>query len=377
MLTSIRIQNFRSIRDASVKLGQVNLFIGPNNSGKSNFLKGIELLARRVVGYNEKSYPRSKSKEEQETLLFFKENILRNLLNRPINEQYISLNAMSIGEQKQKLDITILIKENQNINSRLLFGDKTETEAELEGTITDGQVNDFTSFQNQLSHVIIYRINSDSFQLGLPSSTETYLSNNASNIVSYLFYLSQNYKPSFRRLEADLAQCVGNLVSVSTPADPEEQGKLKLKFFDQNDVGYWAEEVSEGVLYFLALLCIVHQPDPPKLLLLEEPEKGIHPRRIREVMNFIFELARQRNIQIILTSHSPYVVDHFADIPECISVFDRKDGETVIHNAADIISETNTKLEAAGEEPIHYTDALGEYWVSGFLGGVPETIIGM
>ncbi|RZJ94328.1 MAG: hypothetical protein EOO60_03285 [Hymenobacter sp.] len=125
------------------------------------------------------------------------------------------------------------------------------------------------------------------------------------------------------------------------------------------------------------MLCVIHQPYPPKLLLLEEPEKGIHPRRIKEVMNFVFELARLRDIQIILTSHSPYVVDHFADIPECISVFDRENGETAIHNAADIIAETNAKLEAAGEEPIHYTDALGEYWVSGFLGGVPEINTGI
>ncbi|GAB2872555.1 hypothetical protein GCM10027044_38680 [Hymenobacter ruber] len=89
-------------------------------------------------------------------------------------------------------------------------------------------------------------------------------------------------------------------------------------------------------------------------------------------MDFIFELARLRDIQIILTSHSPYVVDHFKDIPECISVFDRdENGETVIRNADDIIKETNDKLKAAGEEEIHYTDALGEYWVSGFLGGVP------
>ena len=154
------------------------------------------------------------------------------------------------------------------------------------------------------------------------------------------------------------------------------QTLLKLKFFDPQGNAYWAEEVSEGVLYFLALLCIVHQPDPPKLLLLEEPEKGIHPRRIREVMDFIFELARLRDIQIILTSHSPYVVDYFADIPECISVFDRdpETSETVIHNAADIINETNEKLLAAGEERIHYSDALGEYWVSGFLGGVPDVL---
>jgi len=147
-----------------------------------------------------------------------------------------------------------------------------------------------------------------------------------------------------------------------------------LRFSDQDGAKYWAEEVSDGVLYFLALLCIVHQPDPPKLLLLEEPEKGIHPRRIREVMDFIFELARMRDIQIILTSHSPYVVDHFKDIPECISVFDRENGETVIRNAKDIMDAKNAELRAVGEEPIHFSDGLGEYWVSGFLGGVPDVL---
>jgi len=196
------------------------------------------------------------------------------------------------------------------------------------------------------------------------------------NIIAFLFNLSQNHIGLFNRLNNDFAKCVGTLNRVSTPAEKSERGFIKLRFFDKYETPYDSEDVSEGVLYFLALLCIIHQPNPPKLLLLEEPEKGIHPRRIREVMNFIFELARLRDIQIILTSHSPYVVDHFADIPECISVFDRKDGETVIHNAADIIAETNAKLEATGEEPIHYTDALGEYWVSGFLGGVPEILIG-
>ena len=88
-------------------------------------------------------------------------------------------------------------------------------------------------------------------------------------------------------------------------------------------------------------------------------------------MDFIFELARLRDIQIILTSHSPYVVDHFADIPECISVFDRENGETVIHNAGDLIQKTNEEYAAQGLPPIKYTDSLGEYWVSGFLGGVP------
>lgn len=221
--------------------------------------------------------------------------------------------------------------------------------------------------KEQTENTELYDVNPIFSRFSHELISQEHFSADASNIVSFLFTLSQNHRGLFRKLEKDFATCLGNLISIGTPVDPDEAGKFKLKFFDQDDVSYWAEEVSEGVLYFLALLCIVHQPDPPKLLLLEEPEKGIHPRRIKEVMDFIFELARLRDIQIILTSHSPYVVDHFADIPECISVFDRENGETVIRNAADIIEETNAKLN----KPIRYSDALGEHWVSGFLGGVP------
>ena len=79
-------------------------------------------------------------------------------------------------------------------------------------------------------------------------------------------------------------------------------------------ITYWADELSEGTLYFLALLCIINQPNPPKLLLLEEPEKGIHPRRIHEVINFICRLVAEKDIQVIMTTHSPLLLDEFAEI---------------------------------------------------------------
>lgn len=230
-----------------------------------------------------------------------------------------------------------------------------------------------SEIQEAVRNVIIYHTNPEQLRVSAKLKNLSTLSADGTDLVLFLFALGQNNRALLKRIEADLALCVRDLVSVSTPPDPEEPGNLKLKFFDQHDVGFWAEEVSEGVLYFLALLCIVHQPNPPKLLLIEEPEKGIHPRRIKEVIDFIFELAQLRDIQIILTSHSPYVVDHFADIPECISVFDRsrETGETVIHNAGDLIDESNAKNDAKGLPRISYTSALGEYWVSGFLGGVP------
>lgn len=373
MLTSLRIQNFRSIRDASVPLGQVNLFIGPNNSGKSNFLKGIALLAFSINQYPEKTLtysdfidliPRGLSNKDEE----IKINIIAqndNFLDEAVN-LLIGFDSARNSEKEKSLVFTTDIAVSISINSKhkfpgFYFSIKSPNE---EGSSLPTEI---ISLKSTFKGCEIYRLEPSSFNLSAPLSHQINLSPGGKNIANFLYYLGQNYRNRYRLLEADFANCVGSLVSISTPADPDKAGNLKLRFFDQNDIGYWAEEVSEGVLYFLALLCIVHQPDPPKLLLLEEPEKGIHPRRIKEVMDFIFELARLRDIQIILTSHSPYVVDHFADIPECISVFDRENGETVIRNAGDIITETNAKLE----KPIRYSDALGEHWVSGFLGGVP------
>ncbi|WP_310398009.1 AAA family ATPase [Hymenobacter sp.] len=374
MLTSLRIQNFRSIRDASVKLGQVNLFIGPNNSGKSNFLKGIEFIAARVTAYPEK---------QAAPIEWYEQNLLRGKLDvfEPPAIQ-IQLNDQLSNDELCEVNYSVqgdyvIDKTTKNTLQSILLNTRNGLNIREELDLSNATPSfrlfprDFHTVRTHLTNCIIYKPDPGRFQAASPISNETLVAADSSNLVSFLFYLSQNHKTKFRQLENDLAQYVGDLVSVSTPADPGEAGKFKLKFFDKNDIGYWAEEVSEGVLYFLALLCIVHQPDPPKLLLLEEPEKGIHPRRIREVMDFIFELARLRDIQIILTSHSPYVVDYFADIPECISVFDRENGETVIHNAGDIISETNDKLRAEGKKLIRYSDSLGEHWVSGFLGGVP------
>lgn len=362
MLTSIRIQNFRSIRDASVKLGQVNLFIGPNNSGKSNFLKGINFLANALRLYPNIS---SNSDSEVNEVLprFSKDtyNKIKPILNLKFNTRGINLHVPTTPE------VGLIFPFSNREKISLYYDPDSETFVPEEFRESGSIAGIVKGIQNFFLGSKVYKLEPAVFELSTGLSDQPQLDANGANIASFLNTLSQNHESRFGQLKRDFAICVGNLISVSTPPDPNTRGNLKLKFFDSNNNAYWAEEVSEGVLYFLALLCIIHQPDPPKLLLLEEPEKGIHPRRIKEVMDFIFELAHLRDIQIILTSHSPYVVDHFTDIPECISVFDRENDETVIRNAADIITETNATLK----QPIRYSDALGEHWVSGFLGGVP------
>jgi len=377
MLTSLRIQNFRSIRDASVKLGQVNLFIGPNNSGKSNFLKGIEVIAAAVFAY---------PTEQSEYLKWYEKNLSRGKFDR-FEPVPIIIQAVEKLSEDNFCEVNYSLRGSYQVHTPItpnmqaaLVGTDDESEQRMELDLKSAKPSflafprEFSIIRDRFRNCLLYKIEPVTFDNSVELSYEPMLTANGANLANFLNTLSQNNKAQFKTLETDFETCVGNLVSIATPPDPDKPGHLKLKFFDIKGNAYWADEVSEGVLYFLALLCIVHQPDPPKLLLLEEPEKGIHPRRIREVMDFIFELARMRDIQIILTSHSPYVVDHFRDIPECISVFDRENGETVIRNAKDIMDAKNAELRAVGEEPIHFSDGLGEYWVSGFLGGVPDVL---
>ncbi|MEM6698775.1 MAG: ATP-binding protein, partial [Bacteroidota bacterium] len=147
----------------------------------------------------------------------------------------------------------------------------------------------------------------------------------------------------------------------------------RIGVLDKYGQKYWADELSDGTLYFLALLATIHQPNPPKLLLLEEPENGIHPRRIKEVVDFIFELAESKGVQVIMTTHSTVLIDQFEDLPENIFVFDKNTTYTTIKNLqSDIIAEDKQQSEKLNLPQLDLSGSLGDHWASGLIGGVPK-----
>jgi predicted ATPase len=73
-----------------------------------------------------------------------------------------------------------------------------------------------------------------------------------------------------------------------------------------------ASQLSDGTLIVLAYLAVLYSPQPPSFLLIEEPENGIHPLRLREVVKILRDVVNEQDkTQVILTTHSPYVVDRF------------------------------------------------------------------
>jgi hypothetical protein len=80
-----------------------------------------------------------------------------------------------------------------------------------------------------------------------------------------------------------------------------------------------ASQVSDGMLLVLAYLAVLNLPEPPRVILIEEPENGIHPKRLEDVLRIVRDLVgEQKQSQVIMTTHSPYVVDLFE--PQSVSL---------------------------------------------------------
>ena len=138
------------------------------------------------------------------------------------------------------------------------------------------------------------------------------------------------YKPElFIQLRARFCEYFEQFKSVRTESEDAQQRTRNPKGIWQSNqsVGkgiYFetragqtvrARQASDGAILFLGILALAHLPDPPNLLLIEEPENGIYPKRLGEVITMLKELVTRtdgvRFPQIIMTTHSPYVLSFF------------------------------------------------------------------
>jgi hypothetical protein len=100
-----------------------------------------------------------------------------------------------------------------------------------------------------------------------------------------------------------------------------------LSFRTVHDELLPADSVSDGVMLTLAYLAIAYAPDPPKILLLEEPENGVHHAALKDIVGTLRELSEKKGVQVILTTHSPYLLDLVE--PEDVRVFSKDDDGSV------------------------------------------------
>jgi predicted ATPase len=248
-----------------------------------------------------------------------------------------------------------------------------------------GHSGKLREFFRSISKARIYSINLSKLKEPYPlRPQDSTIDADGSNLVSFIDTMKDKFDEVMGSINMGLKDCIKEFRSISldnVELDKDHVLKKlhgdktfkKLGVKDKFGQIYWADELSDGTLYFLALLAIIHQPEPPKLLMIEEPENGIHPRRIKEIIDYFFNIAEEKGIQVILTTHSTVVIDQFKDLPESIFVFDKKGQATTVRNLlTDIIAEDKIISEKKHLPPLDLSGSLGDHWAAGLIGGVPR-----
>ena len=109
--------------------------------------------------------------------------------------------------------------------------------------------------------------------------------------------------------------------------DVNKFGEVELSL-DEGKISMPARVISEGTLRVLGLLALSGVQEPPAVIGFEEPENGVHPRRIRDIAKLLVNRSLSGTTQLIVTTHSPILPDHVK--PESLFVCRKKDGETTI-----------------------------------------------
>jgi predicted ATPase len=170
----------------------------------------------------------------------------------------------------------------------------------------------------------------------------------------------------FEELNNELARWFPafNRILFDTPAGGQRAFALRMR------EGYSipAADLSDGTLLALAILTLGYVRTQSQIICIEEANRGVHPRLLRDVRDALYRLSYPESsgssrepVQVIATTHSPYFLDLFRERPEEVVLAHRQGTEAVFERLSD-----RSDLEEILRD-IH----LGEAWFSGVLGGVP------
>lgn len=175
-----------------------------------------------------------------------------------------------------------------------------------------------------------------------------------------------------RAQQSDLARQLCALVPHFQDVDvmPVAHGEHQLRFQDRWAPAVWyaPSQVSDGTVLLTAFLTLQFQDPPLTLLAIEEPERGLHPYLLEQLVGFLRKLSRgeigKAPIQVVLATHSPELLEYLE--PQEVRFVERssEDGSTVVRS----IPSDDPDWPRYFEE---YRRSLREAWLSGGLGGVP------
>lgn len=364
-LREVTIKGYKSIaydNPVTLKLGDVSILLGANGAGKSNIIGFFRMLSYMMS----KSFGRYVEMEgTSNSLLHYgakKTPVMSGTLKFAANN---SENAYQFSLSNATPDRLIITEERIKWHRN---GEEKPYESSLETNFKESSLAESDnviakSICKMLSFCKVYQFHDSSAEGPLrqscPVETANYLQSHGNNLPSFLLFLRNNYQESYKRIVDYVRDVVPQFQDFYLePAN----NFISLRWMDYSATDYRlnAYQFSDGSIRFIALATLLLQPAEtmPNVIILDEPELGLHPYAITQLAEMIKDASI--HAQVIVATQSKDLVDHFDIDNISVVEMDEKTQSTSVHQ----LNEEDYKLWLE-----HYT--VSELWDKNIIGGRP------
>jgi predicted ATPase len=338
MITAVFLENFKSFGEQQhAPLQPITVLVGPNNSGKSNFLSVFEFIRAGLTESIEQ-----------------RREVLREVSHRPPVSDRPLLVQWESGEARANFEIAVQGKPKVILERLFQPGSDWVREADHPSWkpqsksgvpnigVPDGllltsreaarQIRE-PSFERLFSPIEgcrMVKLSLDALRRPAPVVAEPALDLEGAGLAAVLGFWRGASDPKAQELDDFLARSMPEIRRAIVKPGPAP-GTQQVWVRQQDGEEFPATEVADGVLFAIGLAAHAILAGSESLLLVEEPEQCIHPRRLGDVVDLFRRVVSERMCQIIIATHSPILLDEFRDEPECILLFRRGPGGTLVN----------------------------------------------
>jgi len=361
-LETLTIQNFKSIREQTLQLDALNVFIGSNGSGKSNLIEVFRFL-REIVNQNLAGYTAKKGGAD--ALLHFGRKTSPTMgLKLKFGEGYTS-NVYAVTLSGTDNDELI-------INSETAYFFPTPREyphpsvPRVSSPARESRLkSDIYPVAPQIARDLesyrVYHFHDTSDPAPVKGTADVddnrMLRPQAENLAAFLYWVQEKHPEHMANIRDAVRQIAPFFDDFRLAPSRLNEAKIRLEWQEKaTDTYFNASALSDGTLRFICLATLLLQPTLPQLVLLDEPELGLHPAAIT-LLAALLTSASERT-QVIVATQSVTLVNQLS--PEQVWTVDRRDAQSVFSH-----------LDRADMTDWLDGYALGELWEKGVLGARP------
>lgn len=357
-LDEISVSGFKSINEMDqFELRALNVLIGANGAGKSNFISLFKLLNEVVNKHLQVHVARGGGAD---SFLYYG--------RKTTDAIHIRL---KFGDNGYEISLSPSTEDNLVITIEKCWYHypngiypvpltKGSDESKLEDEVKKGgRIAGYVLDALKSWKVYHFHDTSDSAKVKQTGdiNDNAFFRPDAGNLAAYLFLLKEKHEKCYDQIISTVrlaAPFFDNFILRPSPLNPD---KIRLEWKEKDsDIYFNASHLSDGTLRFISLATLLLQPQLPAAVILDEPELGLHPSAI----NLLVELLRgaATRSQVLVSTQSVPLVNQL--LPEEVVVVERYDRESIFKRL------THTGLSDWLQEY-----GLGELWEMNVLGGRP------